>query len=894
MASADGSILIRTKVDTSGIKQGTQSIQNGVGKINASLLKLGATMVAVFGAIGLARLGKEAISLASDLIEVQNVVDVAFGEMAYKIEDFSKSAIDNFGLSELSAKSMASTFMAMANGMKQGLNVASDMAVQMTGRLADIMSFYNKSLSEVDTIGRAVYSGETEPLKAIGVIMTETQLQIKATSMGYSELYKNMLPADKLLVRQAYFLETTNQAAGDFVRTQSSWANQTRILSERWKQFLSLIGGRLIQVLTPVVTLLNNILSSAITVGNALAKVFGWETSVASSTGAVASNVADTVDSQDELTNSAKETNKALKEQLAFFDDINVQASDSASSSGSGGSSGGVSSGGGAIGSSTVSKTEEQLSSLEKKMLDFLQNIKSAWGTADFTFLGVAFGESVNKMLSSINWDILQENVYKVGKSIATFLNGSIMSIDWNLIGKTIAEGLNTAIALADGFIQNFNFSKFGKAIGSGINGFFKNADWKKLFKNVSDLANGILISLSDALNEIDFEMIGKQIADGLEQVDWEKTFQNLGKVISAALGGSIDLLEGIRESSEKSKMDDSWLQQQLPTTLWDWISLGAATVGLDINYTFNQQDKIDALNQSVSDIAVNSESATTGLSNMNDKIKNMNPMVDLGVKYDENGWNTALVGLSDSISVWWNGTVVTWWNESIVSFFETYVAPWFTAEKWTEIGYGIGVGLKESWNNFVDYWENSAIAKWWSESVEPWFSVEKWKSLGDNMKNGMLLGFKVILPAVIVIMNAIISSFEGMINMAVAGINSLVDKFNNLPSALRLGTTMGKFDNVSLGKIPIPKLAQGGVIPPNKEFMAVLGDQKNGTNIEAPLDTIKQALAEVLNGRGNVSTQGGDLVIKVGDTELIRVLLPTLLTEMNRQGYDTTVLGAV
>ena len=131
ISGGDGSIILSTRVDTSGIRAGANSIRGIIGKI-------GAAVGVAFGVSALVNFGKAAINLASDLQEVQNVVDVAFGNMSYKAEEFAKSAIENFGISELSAKRTASTYMAMAKGMGIAEDVASDMAITMTGLTADI------------------------------------------------------------------------------------------------------------------------------------------------------------------------------------------------------------------------------------------------------------------------------------------------------------------------------------------------------------------------------------------------------------------------------------------------------------------------------------------------------------------------------------------------------------------------------------------------------------------------------------------------------------------------------------------------------------------------------------------------------------------------------------
>ena len=136
ISGGDGSIILTTKVDTSGVNKGMSSIKGIISKI-------GGVMAGAFSVSILTNFGKAAIDLASDLQEVQNVVDTAFGGMAYKMEEFSKTAIETYGISELTAKRTASTYMAMAKGMGMAEDAGSDMALTLTGLTADMSSFYN-------------------------------------------------------------------------------------------------------------------------------------------------------------------------------------------------------------------------------------------------------------------------------------------------------------------------------------------------------------------------------------------------------------------------------------------------------------------------------------------------------------------------------------------------------------------------------------------------------------------------------------------------------------------------------------------------------------------------------------------------------------------------------
>ena len=315
MASYDGNILIKTQVDTSGIKSGTSNITTALSGMSGSFKSLGKAAIAAFAVSGLVKFGKEAVNLASDLEEVQNVVNVAFGSMSYKIEEFSQKSIEMYGISELAAKKTASTYMAMAKSMGLSMETASDMSINLTALSADMASFYNVTQDVADTALKSVFTGETETLKNYGIVMTEANLKQFALSKGITKSYSAMTQAEKVMLRYNYVIQQTGLAQGDFARTSNSWANQTKLLSENWKEFLSLVGEGLIKVLIPLVKALNAILES-------INKVIKFITKSKGETENYTDAVYDQVDAQDDLTSSIAGTTKALDKELASFDTV--------------------------------------------------------------------------------------------------------------------------------------------------------------------------------------------------------------------------------------------------------------------------------------------------------------------------------------------------------------------------------------------------------------------------------------------------------------------------------------------------------------------------------------------------------------------------------------------
>jgi hypothetical protein len=235
-----------------------KTAQSTTGK---AFLGLGKIMVAAFSIRAIYNFGKASIELASDLSEVQNVVDVTFGGMAQQINEFSKSTLNAFGLSELSAKSYSSTMGAMLKSSGLTGEALVDLSTDLTGLAGDMASFYNLDTDTAFSKIRSGISGETEPLKQLGVNLSVANLEAYALSQGMTKAYSSMTEAEKVLLRYNYLMSVTADAQGDFARTSNSWANQTRLLSEQFNILKTTLGQGFINVLTPIVTGLNFIIS---------------------------------------------------------------------------------------------------------------------------------------------------------------------------------------------------------------------------------------------------------------------------------------------------------------------------------------------------------------------------------------------------------------------------------------------------------------------------------------------------------------------------------------------------------------------------------------------------------------------------------------------------------
>lgn len=338
--AVDGSLNFDTKIDEGGFNKGVSQISGGLSSLKGAFVKLGAVAAAAFSFSKIIEFGKESISLASDIQEVQNVVDVSFGSMSDKMEDFADTAIEKFGMSKLAAKQTGSTFMAMSVGMGIAQDSASDMALSLTGLSADMASFYNVEQDVTATALKSVFTGETETLKQFGIVMTEANLEAYALSQGITTSYQSMSQAEKVQLRYGYVMQQTALAQGDFARTSDSWANQTRILSEKWKEFSATVGQALMNVVLPVVQTLNSVLQTLIEYANkaysALAELFGWETKSEDSENKIASSTKTAADNYKKMSTNAKKAQKSNEKSLASFDSLNkLSAPDKGSDSSS-------------------------------------------------------------------------------------------------------------------------------------------------------------------------------------------------------------------------------------------------------------------------------------------------------------------------------------------------------------------------------------------------------------------------------------------------------------------------------------------------------------------------------------------------------------------------------
>ena len=198
--------------------------------------------------------GKAAIDAASDLAEVQNVVDVTFGDGAKQIESWAKTAGKQFGLTETQAKKFTSTLGAMMKSAGMSGDEIVGMSTDLAGLAADMASFYNLDFETAFQKIRSGISGETEPLKQLGVNMSVANLEAFALEKGITKAFNSMSQQEQTMLRYQYLMKATADAQGDFARTSDGFANASRRVETALNTINTIGGSLLMTVIEPLTT----------------------------------------------------------------------------------------------------------------------------------------------------------------------------------------------------------------------------------------------------------------------------------------------------------------------------------------------------------------------------------------------------------------------------------------------------------------------------------------------------------------------------------------------------------------------------------------------------------------------------------------------------------------
>ena len=458
---------------------------------------------------------------------------------------------------------MASTFMAMGNGMGISVDMGKKMAKTLTGLAGDMASFYNVSQDVAQTALNSIYTGETESLKKFGVVMTEANLQQYAYSKGITKQVSAMSQLEKVYLRYSYVLNSTQKAQGDFSRTSGSWANQVRLLKEQFSQLLGILGKGLISVLNPIVKALNTMLASLISIVNSMSKAFGGK-GIEKTASTVSSSVEDMNSQVDETAGGFDQANKEAKKlerTLAGFDELNVL--DAPSDTDTTGNQTELD--GSAFGISDIVETDEQESPATKLQqdLDKCAQVLDAW-EQKITEKINEWKERLPKLDISIDTDLLADNLLNVGNAFIDCFG--------NILGYAIQFGVDLANSIDfDAVITNLSDAMVSllsiiETIGTTIFSLLDKIQQDLNLGYLIELITGVVASLMNLIDTIMnilapaietfydialspiVEWIGEKLADALLFIkdlidDWSKWFEENGPLIQEFIKNLAELV---------------------------------------------------------------------------------------------------------------------------------------------------------------------------------------------------------------------------------------------------------------------------------------------------------------------------------------------------------------
>lgn len=841
MAASDGKIIIDTTLNTDPLSKGIKGIKNQFSGLKSAINSLVKPLAALFAVGAVVNFGKECVELGSNIAEVQNVVDAAFGDMSYKVEEFAKTSIEKFGMSQLAAKKTASTYMAMAKNMGIAGSTASDMAITLAGLTGDVASFYNISQELADIKLKSVFTGETETLKDLGVVMTQDNLAAYALAQGIEKSIDEMTQAEKVVLRYNFVLDNLAIATGDFARTSDSWANQTRILAMQWQELMSIMGQSIITILTPVVKTLNSIVASLINVANTansmLSSVFGGANTQMTITQGNAESISDTigdsVTNQEALTEATKETAKAQKGAIAGFDQINKLTEESAASE-STGLTPSV--------SVDTSVNTEQVEKSTDKVKGILEGIAEAIQPA---------ADSIRNL-----WEALQPIGTFAGEAFADFYENALKPIGSWVLGDGLprfVDAITNGLALVNW--QNINDSihalwdellPFSGTVGDGLLWL-----WEKVLVplgvwTMNEAVPLFLDGIAAALGL--FNEVWTNAQPALAWL-WDKFLQPIaewtGGVFVEVFSAVVDLMRDLTEviSGEKTLSDFFGDLTPIESTL---LSIGEGLMAVAIGL-----GAVAAV-----------KGATVAFNAITTFVKNAQALNSVGLfgKLAEVFMLTAggAGTLSEAMKLVFGPGSIIAGIAAIVGGAVLAITNFWSMLKggfdWVKEALML-VGIALAAVGAIILGAPALIAGVIAAVVAAIATAvivikEHWAAIKEGFKS---------------VMNGLIGFVETFVNGFIRGINSVIDAANKLKFTVpdwvpKIGGSSFGFNLKKVTEISLPRLATGTVVPPNREFMAILGDNKHETEVVSPLSTMKQAMLEAMQESGF----GGEINITV------------------------------
>lgn len=528
-------------------------------------------------------------------------------DVDYNTGDATNTFSHNLGLDLTEVMNYNAAIAQITNSAGMLGETSIDSAKALTMLSADWASLANLDTADVMQNFQSALVGQSRAVYKYGLDITSAGLAQTAMNHGITESIKNLSQQSKMQLRVLTMLEQSKVAYADLARTINQPANQLRMLQAGFKKLSLTIGSLFMPIVQKLYPYMNAVVMVLQDFAQWVAKLAGiklGDTDGSRKTPEVP-DYSDAADDTDKVAKNmdktAKKTKKAA-DNLQSFDQVNKLQDNSDSDSGDTDPSGGNANIDLSKDISDALKNYEKIwdnafKSNKNKAVELYKKMKKAildaWKGGDFTSLGSALANWINKGMRNIPWTKIKKTTKKIAKSLATFLNGFVKDLDWTKLGENFSDGLNTwfetsytffktfdwlkfgqsikegitaaintfdgdlagkslgaklrgMIQFAFGVMVNFPYKNLGKKIGDYINGFLEEmgevrkntglTGWQELGKTISDGITGILDTIDIALSTVDWWEVGKAIGDFLSEIEWGKTLLKVGKIIVKGL----------------------------------------------------------------------------------------------------------------------------------------------------------------------------------------------------------------------------------------------------------------------------------------------------------------------------------------------------------------------
>lgn len=902
-----GEVSLGLTLNSAPVEQQAKSLQGSLEKRFTNMAgKISAAIGAAFAVKKIIDFGDACIYAGRKLNAMTSMSRKVFPQMQSEMQNWAKNAADNFGLSQKQALQFTSTMGSMAKSFGFSEKQAAGMATTLAGLAGDMASFYSGDQDEMFQKLQSVFTGETESLKSLGIVMSQTALNEFAMANGWSQNVQNMTEAEKVALRYQFILDKTKQASGDFIDTQAAWGNQIKILKLRFEELKAAIGQGLINILAPVLKMINIVMSGLVKLAQAFKAFTELITGKKSAPATIATDAADAgialddasdsadnlADATDGVGSAAKKAAKEMRGLMGFDKIQKLQESTSdTSASPSGSKAGGVGSGLGAAAGmdfGSLAKGDTVLDDMNKKAEWLRKKIQEVWNIFKAGFWKVAWDVDTSKVLKSVEG--IKTSLRKIftSKEVTESIKKLGNSIVYNL-GRSIGSTYSVGVSIASNILGGLDkcLSENAPMVSSRIAGIFES------FSDIFDLAG----DLSEAVAEI-FKAFGSEEGKTV-------TSNFFGIILSGFLGGialatkfAKDVISVVVKPIQENATKIRAAIEETLGVVGKHLETAKGVVDNTVGALLKMYDE---------HISPLFESLKTGISSLIGQavdayethilpvIKNLEAKWEECVSKHLQPMIDNLVGLIGDIA----DTVKTLWEKWlqpfaswVISTVTPILAPIF--EKFGSVAIGIFGGICDAistaisdFRSILNFLQNIFKGDWDAvfEDVKNAFGQDCFDKFAGiiNTVKGALNTFRTFLKKTFFRdwsktwndikdkFKTVWDSFEGIVK---APINGIIGMINSLIGAVEwmVNSVARAFNSISISipdwvpgiggntlgfNIPewefdrIPELAEGGIAKKNTPRLAVIGDNRTQDEIVAPEDKLR-AMANEAAGMGN------------------------------------------